>query len=286
MNERAKEPRAKEPRGKEQRIALRRLFAGTALAAAGTAAMVAVTLPMEASGDGGPPQTRGEAAPHAAATPSPYASPSTTATGNASGNNSGNAGTGDADPLTDDEITRAQQAALAGDRTLRTTSEDVQGQDGTPQFLSADLADLTAEPSGREGKRHADVYFYDYRDDRFVKKTVDLGTGKVVRTESATGVQPAPSGQESREALKVLLASPLGDGVRQDFEAATGRSLAAPAQLRVQGLAYERSGTAGPADCDGGHRCVRLFTHVVGGPWIDTRQFVIDLSARTAHRLP
>ncbi|WP_245685682.1 Tat pathway signal sequence domain protein [Streptomyces yerevanensis] len=282
MNERAKEPRAKEPRGKEQRIALRRLFAGTALAVAGTAAMVAVTLPMEASGNGGPPQTRGEAAPHAAATPSP----STTDTGNASGNTSGNAGTGAADPLTDDEITRAQQAALAGDRTLRTTSEDVQGEDGTPQFLTADLTDLTAESSGREGERHADVFFYDYRDDRFVKKTVDLGTGKVVRTDSATGVQPAPSGQESREALKVLLASPLGEGVRQDFQAATGRPLAAPAQLRVQGLVYERSGTAGPADCDGAHRCVRLFTRVVGGPWIDTRQFVIDLSARTAHRLP
>lgn len=284
MNERGKEPREK-----EQRIALRRLFAGTALAVAGTAAMVAVTLPMEASGDGGPPRTRGEAAPHAAPraaatpSPSPYAPPSTTANGNAPGNTSGNAGTGAADPLTDDEITRAQQAALAGDRTLRTTSEDVQGQDGTPQFLTADL---TTEPSVRESERRADVFFYDYRDDRFVKKTVDLGTGKVVRTDSATGVQPAPSGQESREALKVLLASPLGDGVRQDFQAATGRPLAAPAQLRVQGLVYERSGTAGPADCDGTHRCVRLFTHVVGGPWIDTRQFVIDLSARTAHRLP
>ncbi len=284
MNERGKQQGGKEQGAKEHRRALRRLFAGTALAVAGTAAMVAVTLPMEASGDGGPPRAQGEAA--ATPAPSPYASPSTTDTGNASGNTAVNAGTGAADPLTDDEITRAQQAALAGDRTLRTTSEDVQGEDGTPQFLTADLADLTTEPSVREGERRADVFFYDYRDDRFVKKTVDLGTGKVVRTDSATGVQPAPSGQESREALKVLLASPLGDGVRQDFEAATGRPLAAPAQLRVQGLVYERSGTAGPADCDGAHRCVRLFTHVVGGPWIDTRQFVIDLSARTAHRLP
>jgi len=183
--------RAREPRGKEQRIALRRLFAGTALAVAGTAAMVAVTLPMEASGDGGAPAPRGAAAPYAATTPapSPNAFPSTT------------------------------------------------------------------------------------------------GTGKVVRPDSATGVQPAPSGQESREALKALLASPYGDGVRRDFQAATGRPLAAPAQLRVQGLVYERSGSAGLADCDGAHRCVRLLTHVVGGPWIDTWQFVVDLSARRAHRL-
>ncbi|MGI5196215.1 hypothetical protein ACQEVY_21595 [Streptomyces sp. CA-288835] len=192
MNERAREPRGKEL----QRIALRRLFAGTALAIAGTAAMVAVTLPMEASGDGGFPEPGGAAAPHTLTTPapSPNASPSTTDTG--------------------------------------------------------------------------------------------TGTGEVVRPDSAPGVHPAPTDQESREALKVLLASPLGNVVRLDFQAATGRPLAAPAQLRVRGLVYEGSGSAELADCDGAHRCVRLLTRVVGGPWIDTRRFVIDLSARTAHRLP
>jgi hypothetical protein len=175
-----------------------------------------------------------------------------------------------------------KKAALAGDRTLRTASEDVRGADGTPQFLMADLA----EGADSDGSRSAVVLFYDYRDDRAVRKTVDLATGRVVRSASAAGAQPPPSGRESREALKVLLASPLGDGVRQDFRAATGQPLGDDGRLAVQGLVYERRGAAGPADCDGTHRCVRLFTRVKDGPWIDTRQFVVDLSARTAHRLP
>lgn len=267
MDERARE---------QHRTALRRLVAGTALAVVGTAAMVAVTLPMSAAGDEGEGTARTGVTPSASASatpadesPAPYAAPPATGSG-----------TG-ADPLTDDEIDRARRAALTGDRTLRTTSENVRGKDGTPQFLTAELGE-----GAEDGARSADVFFYDYRDDRFVKKTVDLGTGKVVRAESATRVQPAPSGQESREALKVLLASPLGDGVRQDFEAATGQPAGDGDRLAVQGLVYERSGTAGPADCDGTHRCVRLFTRVKGGPWIDTRQFVVDLSARTAHQLP
>jgi hypothetical protein len=263
---------------------LRRLVAGTAVAVVGTAAMVAVTLPMNAAGDEGDEgaAARTGVAPSATAASapsSPYASSPAAVNGNGEGNGMGS-GTG-VDPLTDAEIDRARQAALTGDRTLRTTSEDVRGQDGTPQFLTADLGEGTGD-----GARSADVFFYDYRDDRSVKKTVDLGTGRVVRTESAGGVQPPPSGEEAREALKLLLASPHGDGVRQDFKAATGRPLAIEGQLRVQGLVYEKRGTAGPADCDGAHRCVRLFTRVRGGPWIDTRQFVVDLSARTAHRLP
>jgi hypothetical protein len=33
------------------------------------------------------------------------------------------------------------------------------------------------------------------------------------------------------------------------------------------------------ADC-GKHRCLRLFVKVKNGPWIDSRDLVIDLSAR------
>lgn len=274
MNARARE---------QHRKALRQLFVGTALAVVGTAAMVAVTLPMSAAGGQGAEAARTGVAPSATAPSTPHASPSGTGTPTESADTTARttgSGVG-ADPLTDEEIARARQAALADDRTLRTTSEDVRGRDGTPQFLTADLGERADH-----GARRAEVFFYDYREERAVKKTVDLGTGRVVRTQSATGVQPPPSIQESREALRVLLASPLGDGLRQDFEAATGQPVGGGDRLAVQGLVYERRGTAGPADCDGAHRCVRLFTQVKGGPWIDTRQFVVDLSARTAHRLP
>ncbi|CAL9341964.1 hypothetical protein SUDANB15_00281 [Streptomyces sp. enrichment culture] len=269
-------------RSGEHRRTLRRLAAGTALALASTGVMITVTLPPDASGSTGAAARTG-AAPSVGATPSSsYAPPSVTDTepGRTTAVQETGNGVG-ADPLTDHEIARARRAALAGDRTLRSTSEDVGEREGTPQFLTADLG----EGPGT-GARSAVVLFYDYRADRAVRKTVDLATGRVVRTESATNVQPPPSGQESREALKVLLASPLGKGVEQDYRAATGQPLSDDSRLSVQGLVHEAHSAAGPADCDGTHRCVRLFTQVKGGRWIDTRDFVVDLSTRTAHRLP
>ncbi|GHE60973.1 hypothetical protein [Streptomyces capitiformicae] len=247
-----------------RRSALRRLVAGTALAVTSavtsTAAMVAVTLPMNAQGD-----ERAGKGTLAVADP-------------------GSTGTGQS-PLSDDEIDRARAIALVTDRPLRTMSEDVRGQDGDPQFLTAAVPE-SADAGADE--RLVTLLFYDYGDDRTVKKTVDLTSGRVVETGSASGVQPPPAGPEAREALKVLLGSPVGDGVRQDFRAATGVPLLDDRKLRVQGLTYDTPPRHAEelADCAGAHRCVRLFTRVAGGPWIDTRQFVIDLSDRTAHRLP
>ncbi|MGP4010770.1 hypothetical protein [Streptomyces sp. 4N124] len=267
-------------RDTSHRKAIRRLLTGTAVAVAGTAAMVAVTVPMNASGDDGTPSPAITA--RATATPTPYDSPETpgqpapaaaplaTGTGN--------------DALTDAEIERAGQLALGADRQLRATSEDVRGRDGKPQLLTTTLVD----PDGTDAERRADILFYDYRDDRLVKKTVNLTTGRVERAQSTTGSQPPPAGPESREALKVLLTDPLGQGVRQDYESATGRPLTSDRQLRVQGMTYDTPPPDGTelADCDGTHRCVRLFTSVRNGPWIDTLKFVIDLSDRSVHRLP
>jgi hypothetical protein len=35
----------------------------------------------------------------------------------------------------------------------------------------------------------------------------------------------------------------------------------------------------------GEHRCVRLVTKVLNGAWIDTRDLIVDLSARTVTRV-
>lgn len=263
-----------------RRPTARRLLTGAALALTGTAVAAAVTLPMNASGDDGTPNPAPTTAAPATSSPyessgtpghhAPAAAPEATGTGN--------------DPLTDAEIERAQRLALSSDRQLRAAGEDVRGRGGKPQFLTTALAD----PEGTGAERRADILFYDYGDDRLVKKTVNLTTGRVERTSSTRGVQPPPAGPESREALKVLLADPLGQGVRQDYRSATGRPLTDDRQLRVQGMTYDTPppGDTGLADCDGRHRCVRLFTSVRNGPWIDTLKFVIDLSDRSVHRLP
>jgi hypothetical protein len=135
--------------------------------------------------------------------------------------------------------------------------------------------------------RRADVTYYDYRNDTLVTKTVDLETGKVEQTGTQRGVQPPPSRAENAEAARILIADPLGAGLKADYKDATGKALTSPDQLELSGGIYEASPGAQPAvlDACGTHRCVRLFSKVRNGPWIDTRDLVIDLSARKAAAL-
>ncbi|MEU8826612.1 Tat pathway signal sequence domain protein [Streptomyces sp. NPDC048636] len=258
---------------------LGKVVAGAAVAVTAAAVIIGVTLPGSASGDEGPggggPQ--GSAAEQGQAAPRPGVVESAP--------EQGKKGTG-RDPLTDDEMKRAQSLALS--RDFRAGSENVKGKKG-PEHLSTDLAELGPEEVGAAAPpRRADVTYYDYKDNTYVTKTVDLGTGKVEHTDTQRGVQPPPARGEAVEAARVLINDKLGAGLKKDFKDATGRELTGPGQLTVTGFVY-RAGVdnAGPAavkDC-GEHRCVRLFTRVVNGPWIDTRQLVIDLSDHSVARL-
>jgi len=132
--------------------------------------------------------------------------------------------------------------------------------------------------------RIADVYFYDYARDTLVQKSVNLTDNEVVDTVESTGAQPPPAAPEAEAAADLLVDSPVGAGLRQDYEAATGKELTGAGQLQVQGMTYTaRPGDSGGLEQCGEHRCVRLFTRVKDGPWIDTRDFVIDLSERKVH---
>ncbi|MFJ4851032.1 MULTISPECIES: Tat pathway signal sequence domain protein [unclassified Streptomyces] len=193
-------------------------------------------------------------------------------------------------PLTKAEVDRAKSMALGRDG-LR-SAQDVDGGRG-PEYLDTDLADPAgadagdgAAPPGED--RRVEVLFYDYGHDRLVKKTVDLTTGTVEHTDTASGMQPPPSADETAEAAALLIKDPLGSGLRTDFAAATrGTALATPDQLRLRGISFntaEQSAPAALGKC-GRHRCVRLFTQVKDGPWIDTTRFVVDLSDRTVGRI-
>ncbi len=83
------------------------------------------------------------------------------------------------------------------------------------------------------------------------------------------------------EAAKLLIADPIGAGLRADYKDATGKELTSPDQLTLNSMVYRATSGAQPAllgKC-GEHRCVRLFPKVLNGSWIDARQLVIDLSA-------
>ncbi|MGW2639831.1 Tat pathway signal sequence domain protein [Streptomyces sp. NPDC001348] len=264
---------------------LGKVVAGTAIAVAGTAVMVAVTLPGTAGADesGG---TSGSG--------SRTAQQSGQGQGRADGAGrpgvvqqapaEGEKGTG-GDPLTDDETQRAEKIAAGGQ--LLSSGRNVDGGRG-PQRLTVDLADPEAdEADGANAPRRADVTFYDYRNDTLVTKTVDLETGKVEQSGTQHGVQPPLSRAENVEAARLLIADPLGAGLKADYKDATGRELTSPDQLLFNGAVYRATPGAQPAVLDkcGEHRCVRLFPKVKNGPWIDARSLIIDLSARKVAKL-
>ncbi|EFL35681.1 conserved hypothetical protein [Streptomyces viridochromogenes DSM 40736] len=257
---------------------LGKVVAGAAIAVAGTAVMIGVTLPgtagAEETGGAGGRSARQAAGPERAVAPGVVEEVP----------DEGEKGTG-RDPLTDDELRRAEKIALS--RQLFQGSESVDGKRG-PQPLGVDLAEPeTGDTGDPAAPRRADVTFYDYQDDTLVTRTVDLGTGKVVATGTQHGVQPPLSRAEKAEAAGLLIADPLGAGLKADYKDATGKALTSPDQLQLSGAVYRAAPGAQPAVLDrcGEHRCVRLFPKIKNGPWVDMRSLVIDLSARKVAEL-
>lgn len=266
---------------------LGKVVAGTAIAVAGTAVMIGITLPGTAGADDtgtragqSVPQETGGPAGGGPASGGRAVAPGVVEEAPAEGQK----GEG-RDPLTDDELKRVEKIALS--RQLFQSSESVDGDRG-PQPLGVDLAEPEADEVGKpDAPRRADVTFYDYRDDTLVTRTVDLGTGKVVSTGTQHGVQPPLSRAEKAEAAALLIADPLGADLKADYKDATGKALTSADQLQLSGAVYRAAPGAQPAELDrcGEHRCVRLFPKIKNGPWVDARSLVIDLSARKVARL-
>ncbi|MFF2848335.1 Tat pathway signal sequence domain protein [Streptomyces sp. NPDC058001] len=263
---------------------LGKVVAGGALAVAGTALMVAVTLPGTA-GAGETNDNGGAAASGTAAAGSAQrdAVPPEGVVEDAP--EEGERGTG-SDPLTDDELRRAEQIAMAGG--LRASARDVEGDRG-PQRLSTNLGEPDpSDAAGTNGHRRAEIVLYDYKSDAVITRTVDLTTGKIEDSTTARGVQPPPSQGELTEAARLLIGDRLGKDLKDDYRHATGKQLTDPGQLELSGMVFRKETVqrvpAALADC-GTHRCLRIVAKVKKGPWIDTRAMVIDLSARTVGRL-
>jgi hypothetical protein len=259
---------------------LGKVVAGAAIAVAGTAVMVGITLPGTAGADESGGGKAGGQSAQQAAQGQGEVRPGVVEQAPADGEK----GKG-TDPLTGDEIKRVEQIAV--NRQLLNGSENVDGKRG-PQRLGVDLADPNDdELDNPDAARRADVTFYDYKNDTLVTKTVNLDTGKVEESGTQHGVQPPLSRAENAEAAGLLIADPLGAGLKADYKDATGKELTSPDQLLLAGAVYRATPGAQPAALDkcGEHRCVRLFPKVKNGPWIDARSLIIDLSARKVAEL-
>lgn len=261
---------------------LGKVVAGAAIAVAGTAVMVGITLPGSAGADtaagaAGQSARGAQSAGGGQEAVRPGVVEKAPAAAGAEGEGT--------DPLTEDEMERAGEIA-EGLPALR-SSEDVEGEKGA-QELTAGLSEPEAdELDDPNAPRRADVTFYDYKDDKLVTRTVNLETGKVEGTSTQTGVQPPLSRDEMTEAMKLLIADPLGAGLRADYKDATGKKLTSPDQLLYQSMVYRAVPGGQPAVLDkcGEHRCVRLFPKVKNGPWIDSRTLIVDLSTRKVGKL-
>jgi hypothetical protein len=183
------------------------------------------------------------------------------------------AGTG-GEPLTTDEVRRARAAALTP--TLAAEAEDVTGAAG-PEYLSAEV--------GEGAGRHAEVYYYDYRTERLVKQVVDLATGRVTGSYSATRMQPPAAHREVGAALDLLLAGPFAADLRDGYAAATGRAFAGRDDIVVTAHVYESRPAEPLVRQCGAHRCLQLVVRAVDGPFIDLNHLIIDLSGRSIARL-
>jgi hypothetical protein len=275
---------------------LGKVLAGAAIAVTGTAVMIGVTLPDPAGAD----DTRGGRSGNAAVAGSAQGEQSAQGARDGASTAAGQApepgvvegapavdeqGVG-RDPLTDAELERVEKLALTPSQFAG--GRDVEGDRG-PQHLGTNLSEMEpSEVDDAAPPRRAEVSYYDYKTDELVTKTVNLATGKVERSSAVKGVQPSPSRQESREAAELIMASPLGEGLRKDYQDAMGKPLTSVDQLRVSGGIYrvDREKTVPPALAECGvHRCVRVTPKVRNGPWIDARDLVVDLSARTVGRI-
>ncbi|POX52264.1 Tat pathway signal sequence domain protein [Streptomyces sp. Ru72] len=259
---------------------LGKVVAGAAIAVTGTAVMVGITLPGSAGAEEPGGRGGGLAARQAARQQDQSVGPGVVEQAPAEGAT----GKGD-DPLTDDEVRRAERIALSGPQLA--AGQNVEGGKG-PQRLAVDLAEPDAdELDDPNAPRRAEVTLYDYKSDALVTKTVELRSGKVEGTGAQHGVQPPLTREENAEAARLLIADPLGAGLKADYKDATGKELTSPGQLMLTGIVYRAVPGAQPPVLDqcGTHRCVRLLPKIPNGAWIDGRSFVIDLSARKVGRL-
>ncbi|MEV6592705.1 Tat pathway signal sequence domain protein [Streptomyces acidicola] len=260
---------------------LGKVVAGAAIAVAGTAVMVGITLPGSVSADeSGSTRQQGAQQAGQAGQGQGAVQPGVVEAAPAEGDK----GTG-RDPLTDDEMERVERIAL--NPQLLRSGENAEGERG-PERINVELAEPDADELDDPGApRRAEATFYDYKNDTLVTRTINLDTGKVEQTGTQRGVQPPFSRTETVEAAQLLIADPLGAGLKADYKDATGKELTSPDQLVLSGMVFRADAGTKPdtlAKC-GEQRCLRLFSKVKNGPWIDTRAFIIDLSTRKVAKL-
>ncbi len=176
-------------------------------------------------------------------------------------------------PLSTEETGYALQLASGAPELAGAT--DVQGRPG-PQPLYVDLPPLA---ESTHGHRQAVVMVYDYTAGRAVQLLVDLRAGAVVSAESDPELRPPLARDEADAAMEIALGSSVRPAFRAQFESVQGIPVLSPAQVGyAAGVWADNATTAGAQAC-ATHRCARLLVSLPSGDYLDTTDFVVDLTA-------
>lgn len=183
-------------------------------------------------------------------------------------------------PLSTDEIGYAVHLAATADG-MPQTATDIAGNKGA-QLLYADLPPLGGVKSD---DRLAAVSLYDYKSDLAYQVRVNLSTGTAEKAKTDPVLQPPPVADEAAAAMQLALDPGLGLQFQTQFEQSNGLPLLSPDQVNYQAgiWTYDETTRAGKA-C-GKHRCVQLLVRNPSGEYLDTGDFVVDLSTRTVVNL-
>jgi len=179
--------------------------------------------------------------------------------------------------------TVTQAVAIARD-ALPATARDVHGKPGG-ELLSVDL----------QGDGSAQVMLYDYATGLTHQVTVD--SGKASADQSAPRMQPPASSDETDAAFAIALRAPHPLRFTTTFAQQQGVPLVSADQAKVDAEAWRAGDTSAGGTSTGGagarhaasicatHRCLQLVVATAAGEYLDTSDFVVDLTAGRVLRL-
>lgn len=161
------------------------------------------------------------------------------------------------------------------DSSIPKDATDVRGEAG-PEFLYADLPDIGADLEGRK----AIVSLYDYTHDVSYDQLVDLASGKVVDSTKSSKAQPPTSSTEADLAMRIAIESDADLAFKAEFEENMGVPLIDPDQVDyVAGAWVYDKTTAKGKEC-GADRCAQLMVSTASGVYLNTFDFVVNLSTQ------
>lgn len=176
------------------------------------------------------------------------------------------------DPLSTDETGYAIHVASTDD-SIPDDATDVRGESG-PEFVYSDLSDGDVDAGGRL----ALVVLYDYTGNKAYHQLVDLKAGAVKRSQSAAHLHPPPSPDEAEAAITIALNAKKSVQLVKDFEELEGVPLVSPEQVHYVAGSWSFDGTTTAGSQCGADRCAQLIVSTSSGVYLDTSDFVIDLS--------